>query len=278
MTNKKKTRSRPKELYRVRNWAAYDAALVNRGALTIWITQEAIEAWEGERKAHVRGRPKAYSDLAIETTLTLKEVFHLTNRGAEGFVRSVFAMMKIDLCVPDHTTLSRRSKVLKVHLPKRHRCGLHLVVDSTGLKVYGEGEWKMRTHGKSKRRTWRKLHLCVDRHSGEIETMLLTEAGLTDGEAAVMMLQEIDRRLKNTLRTELMINVKRIKGLGSIVPTAKSTFRLEKMLIFGSMEIVKHPHILEMKTCAISVSMDALPGNETLSIINVLWQKPPCFA
>ena len=197
MTNKKKTRSRPKELYRVRNWAAYDAALVNRGALTIWITQEAIEAWEGERKAHVRGRPKAYSDLAIETTLTLKEVFHLTNRGAEGFVRSVFAMMKIGLSVPDHTTLSRRSKVLKVHLPKRHRrCGLHLVVDSTGLKVYGEGEWKMRTHGKSKRRIWRKLHLCVDRHSGEIETMLLSEAGLTDGEAAVMMLQEIDQPIE----------------------------------------------------------------------------------
>jgi hypothetical protein len=140
MTNKKKTLSRPKELYRVRNWSAYDAALVSRGALAIWISQEAIEAWEGERKAHVRGRPQAYSDLAIETALTLKEVFHLTNRGAEGFVRSVFAMMKIHLSVPDHTALSRRSKILKVHLPKRHRCGLYLVVDSTGLKVCGEGE------------------------------------------------------------------------------------------------------------------------------------------
>lgn len=188
--NKRKTRSRPKELYRVRNWAAYDTALVNRGALTIWISQEAIEAWQEERKGQDRGRPKEYSDYAIEMTLTLKEVFHLTNRGTEGFLRSIFAMMKIDLFVPDHTTLSRRSKDLRVHLPRGDRSALHLVVDSTGLKVYGEGEWKMRKHGKSKRRTWRKLHLSVNRQSGEIETMLLSEAGVTDGEAAVLMIKE----------------------------------------------------------------------------------------
>lgn len=137
--------------------------------MTIWITPEAIEAWQEERKGQVRGRPKEYSDYAIEMTLTLKEVFHLTNRGTEGFLRSIFAMMKIDLSVPDHTTLSRRSKELRVNLPRGRRSALHLVVDSTGLKVYGEGEWKLRKHSKSKRRTWRKLHLSVYRQSGEIE-------------------------------------------------------------------------------------------------------------
>jgi len=194
--NKKNTRSRPKELYRVRNWAAYDAALVSRGDITIWISQEAIDEWEGKKVAHKRGRPKAYSDLAIEISLTLKEVFHLPNRGTEGFLRSIFRMMQIELCVPDHTTLSRRSKGLKVQLSKGKREKLDLVVDSTGLKVYGEGEWKMRKHGKSKRRTWRKLHLSVDPHSGEIETMLLSGAGMTDGEAAVVMLQDIEQPIE----------------------------------------------------------------------------------
>jgi len=195
--NKKKPRSCPKKLYRVRNWAAYDAALVNRGALTIWMSQEAIEEWKGERKAHDRGHPKVYSDLAIETALTLKEVFHLTNRGTEGFLRSIFAMMKIELPVPDHTTLSRRGKVLRIRLPKGKPSALHLVVDSTGLKVYGEGEWKMRTHGKSKRRTWRKLHLSVNRQSGEIEAALLSEAGLSDADAAVSMIEEIDQPIED---------------------------------------------------------------------------------
>ena len=175
--HKKKPRSRRKELYRVRNWSEYDRALVNRGSLTIWVSEEAIGKWKPEGSKQ-RGAQREYSDFAIETALTLKEVFHLTNRGTEGMLGSIFQLMRVDLSVPDHTTLSRRGKDLEV--------------DSTGLKLYGEGEWKMRRYGQSKRRVWRKIHLSVDSESGEIQAGLLSEAGLSDAEALMSMLDGID--------------------------------------------------------------------------------------
>lgn len=194
--HKKKPRSRQKELYRVRNWSEYDRALVNRGSLTIWISEEAIGKWKPEGSKQ-RGAQKEYSDFAIETALTLKEVFHLTNRGTEGMLGSIFQLMRVDLSVPDHTTLSRRGKDLEVKLPRRNKNIGHLVVDSTGLKLYGEGEWKMRRHGKSKRRVWRKIHLSVDNESGEIQAGLLSEVGLSDAEALTSMLDEIDLQIEN---------------------------------------------------------------------------------
>jgi hypothetical protein len=194
--NKKNTRSRQKELYRVRNWSEYDRALVQRGSLTIWVSEEAIAKWKhvGPKQ---RGAQKEYSELAIETALTLKEVFRLTNRGTEGLMRSIFQMMRVDLPVPDHTTLSRRGKGLAVRLPKRKKVIGHLVVDSTGLKLYGEGEWKMRKHGKSKRRVWRKIHLSVDSASGEIQAGVWSEAGVSDAEALTAMLDEINQPIEN---------------------------------------------------------------------------------
>jgi len=194
--NKKNTRSRPKELYRVRNWSEYDRALVQRGSLTIWVSEDAIAKWKHTGPKQ-RGGQKEYSDLAIETALTLKEVFHLTNRGTEGLIGSIFQLMRVDLSVPDHTTLSRRGKGLEVRLPKRKKVIGHLVVDSTGLKVYGEGEWKMRKHGKSKRRVWRKIHLSVDSESGEIQAGALSEAGVSDAHALTTMLAEIDHPIDN---------------------------------------------------------------------------------
>lgn len=134
--NKKNTRSRQKELYRVRNWSEYDRSLVKRESLTIWMSEEAKTKWKAEGPKQ-RGGQQEYSDLAIETALTLKEVFHLTNRGTEGLIGSIFQLMGVDLSVPDHTTLSRRGKGLVVHLLKRKKSIRHLVVDSTGLKLYG---------------------------------------------------------------------------------------------------------------------------------------------
>ena len=192
---KKNTRSQPKKLYRVRNWSAYDAALVKRGSLTVWISEDAIASWSAEKEPGKRGRQQEYSDFAIETTLTLKEVYHLTNRGAEGFLRSLFEIMKITLPVPDHTTLSVRGKNLDVHLPKKQTSSLYIVVDSTGLKIYGEGEWKTRKHGISKRRTWRKLHLSVNTENGQIEAVALSEAGTADADAVEPMLAEIDQQI-----------------------------------------------------------------------------------
>ena len=194
MAKQKQTQSRPKRLYRVKNWTEYDKALVQRGSISFWLSDNFEEIWlyTGEKQ---RGSQFDYSDKAIEIMLTLKEVFHLTNRGVEGFVRSLFQMMKIDLPVPDHSTLSKRGKTLKVKLPKKASGSLNLVMDSTGLKIYGEGEWKVRKHGCSKRRTWRKLHLGADPENGEIQAVLLTENNVSDDATVKELLEQIEQEL-----------------------------------------------------------------------------------
>ena len=194
MPKQKRTQSRRKELYRVKNWSEYEKALVQRGSITLWLSDDIKQIWlyVGEKQ---RGSQFDYSDKAVEIMLTLKEVFHLTNRGVEGFVRSLFQMMKIDLPVPDHSTLSRRGKTLKVKMSKQASGSLNLVLDSTGLKIYGEGEWKVRKHGCSKRRTWRKLHLGADPESGEIQAVCLTENKVSDDAAVKELLEQIEQTL-----------------------------------------------------------------------------------
>jgi Transposase DDE domain len=186
----KKTRPRPNALYRIRNWSCYEKSLVQRGSITCWLSNDFQTIWlySGAKQ---RGAQFAYSAQAIAIMLTVKEVFHLTNRQVEGFVRSLFELLHLDLPVPDHSTLSKRSKTLKVNLPKKARGALHIVMDSTGMKIYGEGEWKVRTHGTSKRRTWRKLHLGVDPASGEIQAAALTENSISDATMAETLLQQI---------------------------------------------------------------------------------------
>lgn len=194
MPKQKRTQPRPKRLYRVKNWSEYEKALVQRGSITFWLSEDIEQSWfyNGEKQ---RGSQFDYSDKAIEIMLTIKEVFHLTNRSVEGFVRSLFVMMKIDLPVPDHSTLSRRGKTLKVKLPKKASVSLNLVLDSTGLKIYGEGEWKVRKHGYSKRRTWRKLHLGAEPESGEIQAVLLTENSVSDDAVVKVLLEQIEHSL-----------------------------------------------------------------------------------
>jgi hypothetical protein len=269
--HKKNTRSRQKELYRVRNWSEYDRALVKRGSLTIWMSEEAITKWKPEGPKQ-RGAQKAYSELAIETALTLKEVFHLTNRGTEGLIGSIFQLMGVDLSVPDHTTLSRRGKGLVVHLSKRKKTIRHLVVDSTGLKLYGEGEWKMRKHGKSKRRVWRKIHLSVDSESGEIQAGAMSDAGVSDAEALTAMLKEIDQLIEN-FSGVLFIAIFR-----STVRIVVFIFHLARMLASGSTATAIHLLIHEMRTCVTSASMAVLPGNGIPTTINAHWLKQPCSA
>lgn len=194
MPKHKNTRSRPKTLYRVKNWSEYDKALVQRGSITIWLSDDFEKSWRyaGEKQ---RGGQFDYSAQAITIMLTMKNVFHLPNRATEGFVRSIFAMLGVNLPVPDHTTLSRRGEDLNVVLPKQASGHIDIVMDSTGLKVYGEGEWKVRTHGKSKRRTWRKLHIGADPESGEIEAVALTENSVDDAEMAEPLLNQIDQTI-----------------------------------------------------------------------------------
>jgi Transposase DDE domain len=192
MPKQKKTQSRPKRLYRVKNWSDYDKALVKRGSITFWLTDDFEKKWRhtGEKQ---RGSQFDYSDQAVLVMLTVKEVFHLTNRQTEGFMRSLFALMKLSLPVPDHSTLSKRGKDLKVNLPKKSSQRLNIVMDSTGLKIYGEGEWKVRQHGVSKRRTWRKLHVGANPDDGEIQAVILTENSVSDGDVVKTLLQQIEQ-------------------------------------------------------------------------------------
>ena len=119
---------------------AYNQALVRRGDVTVWVSSEAIAAWTPGRSGR-RGGQRRYSDLAIETALTLRLLYHLPLRQAEGFLHALFGMMRLDLSAPDYTTLSRRSQHLRRRLrPVPIDEGIHLVLDSTGLSIVGEGE------------------------------------------------------------------------------------------------------------------------------------------
>jgi hypothetical protein len=179
----------PKPVYRIRNWSQYNDALVRRGSLTLWVDEATLQAWRYQGPPQ-RGAQFQYSDLAIECLLTLRAVYHLTLRATEGFARSVFALMATDLPVPDYSTLCRRAETVRITLPKKAEGPLHLILDSTGLKVYGEGEWKVRQHGYSKRRTWLKLHLAIDPETHEIRAAVVSEPGVTDEEAVPALLAQ----------------------------------------------------------------------------------------
>ena len=153
-----------KQQYRIRNWKEYNKALVNRGSLTVWFDKNSIDAWNETIRAGKRGRPHEYSDLAIQCCLTIRAVFRLPLRSTEGFVRSLMELLQLPLKTQDHWLLSIRQRTLSLTLPNgRAPSGpMHLLVDSTGLKVYGEGEWKVRKHGWDKRRTWGKIPLFIN--------------------------------------------------------------------------------------------------------------------
>lgn len=181
-----------KAVYRIRNWREYNQALVNRGSLTVWVDQQALDAWH-YHGPNQRGAQFVYSDAAIQCLLTLRAVFHLPLRATQGMAASVFDLMGLDLEVPHYSTLSRRAAELAVALARKSKGPLHLVLDSTGLKVYGEGEWKVRKHGYSRRRTWRKLHLAIDARTHEIQAVVVTEAGVDDAEVVGDLVGPIDR-------------------------------------------------------------------------------------
>jgi len=184
--------------YKIKNWKQYNAALKARYEITLWIGEDARAAWLNQTKTGRRGRSDRYADAAVQCVLTLKEVYRLPLRGAEGLARSLFRAWGLGLAVPDYSTLCRRRQRLQVSLPrlaKRGGAKLHLVVDSTGLKIYGEGEWKVRQHGWTKRRTWRKLHLGLDADTQEIAAAHLTTADCADAP----VLPELLRQTTETL-------------------------------------------------------------------------------
>jgi hypothetical protein len=190
-TNQDRRHHIPKQRYRVTNWPAYDAALRQRGSLTVWFTDAAIAAWRAEPRTTPGGQPH-YSALAITTALTLRTVFRLALRQTEGLIRSIIGLLGLALAVPDHSTLSRRAETLWV--PPRPRLGsepLHLLVDSTGLKLCGAGEWLVEKHGTRTRRSWRKLHIGVDAETGQIAAAALTTNEVDDGSQVGPLLEQV---------------------------------------------------------------------------------------
>jgi Transposase DDE domain len=182
----------PKARYRVTNWPEYDAALVRRGSLTVWFTEEAVAAWHAPATGE-RGGQLVYSALAIETGLALRLVFHQPLRQTEGMLRSIVEVLKVDIAIPDHTTLSRRGGGVTI-LPKLATRDepLHLLVDSTGLKMFGEGEWLDQQRGLRSRRRWRKLHLGLDADTQEIVAAELTPDDIGDVSVLPELLDQID--------------------------------------------------------------------------------------
>lgn len=188
--------NRNRKAYRVTNWAKYNEMLVNRGSVTLWFDEDAIENWQHENTRVKRGRPFTFSDTAIECLLTLREVFHLPYRQTEGLAKSLLQLMKQDLRVPDYSSLAKRASHCPIDLQASQRRGpIDIVMDSTGLKVFGEGEWKVRTHGVGKRRTWRKLHLAINPATQEIEAEWLTENSGHDADQVEPLLERSPRRV-----------------------------------------------------------------------------------
>ena len=183
-----------KEKYRVTNWSDYNKALINRGDITIWFDEDSLSEWFDDGPSQ-KGAQYVYSDKCIECLLGIKSVFKLAYRQLEGFAKSIAQLLGFDTdIIPSYSQICRRSEDVGIDIcvPQTGK-PIYIVVDSTGLKVYGEGEWKTRKHGISKRRTWRKLHLGVDEKTGFIHASVLTENGKGDGDAQQVenLLEEI---------------------------------------------------------------------------------------
>ncbi len=226
---KSKVHPKYKTKYRVSNWSEYDSALVQRGDITLWISKDAVASWKPAPNGR-RGAQRKFSDHAIETALTLRLVFKLPLRQAEGFLRSVLSLMALDLEAPDPTTLSRRSQNLKVDL---HRVAvdqpIHLIVDSTGLSIVGEGEWVAAKYGGRGRRGWKKLHIGVDR-IGMIVAEILTNGDANDGRTALDLIDEVKCDITSITAdtaydTLAIYEASAARGVEVVVPPSKSATR-----------------------------------------------------
>jgi hypothetical protein len=179
----------PKMAFKVRNWPEYEAGLRRRGSLTLWIEDAALDHWQTVGPA---GQPR-YKDAAIQTMLMVRTAFKLALRQTEGLMASVITLMDLTISAPDHSTISRRAVTLPVIQPDSVPHGpLHLLIDSTGLQVYGAGQWLEAKHGAKSRRKWRKLHLAVDASNGTIVARTLTDQDTDDPSQVAPLLDQID--------------------------------------------------------------------------------------
>jgi hypothetical protein len=186
--------SKKKERYRTRNWKEYNQSLVNRGSITFWFNEDAIGKWYSIERPDKPGRPDTYSDDAIRCGLMIKAVFRIALRAMQGFVKSLIELLGLDLICPHYSVFCRRAKGLQIPLRKLLKPGekLNVIFDSTGVKVYGEGEWKVRKHGYSKRRTWRKVHVGMCADSGQVVVSATTSNNVSDDEAMPHLMEALE--------------------------------------------------------------------------------------
>jgi hypothetical protein len=208
----------------VTNWAAYDIALRQRGSLTVWFTEAAIAAWKAEPRCTRGGQPR-YSALAITTALTLRAVFRLALRQTEGLIASLLRLLGLDLAAPDHSTISRRGETLPVSRPRPGSEPVHLLVDSTGLKLGGPGEWLVEKHAAKVRRSWRKLQIGVDADTGQIIAAELTSKDVDDGSQVGPLLSRLWARLRRLPATAPMIGTMSTVRSASVIRMRRSLCR-----------------------------------------------------
>ena len=218
-----------KTKYRVNNWPEYDRALVQRGSINLWISEDAIDSWK-PAPSGLRGAQRKFSDHAIETALALRLVFDLPLRQTEGCLRSILFLMGVALEAPDHTTLSRRSQSLNVDLNRvAGDKPIHLIADSTGLSIVGGGEWAAAKCGGRGRRGWKKLHLGVDR-TGTIVAQALTHGSADDARSALDLIDSIEGDIErltadSAYDTLAICDANAARGVEVVVPPSISATR-----------------------------------------------------
>jgi hypothetical protein len=272
--------------YKTRNWPAYNKALKRRGSLTIWFDPEM--SWEAAPTGR-RGRQQTYSDTAIQTCLTMKVLFGMALRQTTGFVESLLRLIGLNWAVPDFSTLSRRQKTLKVNIPYRGSQGpLHLLVDSTGIKVEGEGEWNARKHGGTKRRVWRKIHIGIDEKTLEIRAAEFTTSDIGDAPMLPELLDQIppDQEIASVTAdgafdTRKCHEAVAARGAAAIIPPRKNA-KPWKPNTAGALAIVLGPMAdkarRETKPSAHHGASDGPSGDDGVGITAEAAQRPRCTA
>ncbi len=239
-------RKKTKRTYRLRNWSDYNKALVRRGSLTLWVSDGIIAQWREMERTGKRGAPRTYSETAMLCMATLQEVYHLPLRATAGLMQSVVKLLGGGLAVPDYTTLCRRRKLLEVELPRRCRKKkgepLHLVVDATGVKVYGEGEWKVRQHGYSKRRTWRKLHFALDEATLSFTAVTVSTNNFKDSQLLPDLLEQMGDEIKQVSAdgaydSRNCYDALRARGARAAIPPQKNA----RIWQHGNTKVQRHP-------------------------------------
>lgn len=187
-----------KTTYKIKNWKDYNKSLIKRGNITVWFNEKSINTWYASNDKHTKGHPDKYSDTCIKLALTIKNLLRFPLRATQGFLEGMVSMMELELDVPNYSSYSRRASRLNVDLSyiRKSSSNIDIVVDSTGLKIYGEGEWKVRIHGKGKQRTWRKLHVAINPDSHQTVSMELTKADVADCTAMPKLVKGL-KKIKN---------------------------------------------------------------------------------